>query len=237
MSQYPVTNYATPTAALNAIFTDMGWTCPTKLFADALVNIGVPVYMYSFQDPCSFAANPCYGASLSFELPFLYPALLPGFVSEFGGTTLTAGEAALSIYMREVWATFGASGSPNPPHEFTWPHYNSTVSPYVILTPPVTTLNTATHYGNGKCVFWDTVNCLPNLPGGGCTFQAETTAYSSGSGDGDGLDGGQIAGIVIGSVFGFFLIVLIIVVVGVVLFIAGRKTARPPEYKLMERDL
>ena len=156
-------------------------------------------------------------------------------MAEYGGQPFNATQQALSVFMRQSWATFIATGSPNERGSPEWPHYSPGGS-YVILsieelTPPLQGKN----FGNGNCAFWLENPCQPDLPSNTCQFN-ETFVPTSGGGDGDGLSDGAIAGIVIGSTIGAFILLLSLVVIVVLIFLKRRGTQSRGPYKLMKEE-
>jgi len=239
-AQYPYPGpYYSPTATLNAIFSDMPYRCGTKYLADQLIQNNVPTYMYSFNDLTGLSSNPCYGAAHGFELPFLFPNLMPYYVAAFGGQDFSALQSGLSNYMLTTWATFIATGSPNERGDAEWPHYNSN-APYVILDTVINPVQQGTNFGSGNCAFWQAHPCQPDLPSFTCQFNQSTNVGDGGDGgdgDGDGLSNGAIAGIVIGSTIGAFIVFLSLVVIGVLILLRGRMVpSKDKAYTLMKEE-
>jgi len=234
-AQYPASNYYSPTANLNAIFSDMPYRCGMKNMADLLIQNGVPTYMYSFIDETNLASSQCYGAAHSFELPYLFPNLVPYYVAEFGGTAFNAQQTALSVFMLQSWATFIATGNPNERGDSEWPHYGKN-APYVELSNVLNPVPQGTNFGEGNCAFWLANPCQPDAPGFTCQFNA-TYPTPTVNGDGDGLSDGAIAGIVIGSTIGAFIVVLSLVIIGILILLRRRYTQnKNAAYKLMKEE-
>jgi len=142
---YPLSSYPTPVEAVVNIFSDLIFKCPSKFMADAISLHKTPTYFYSFEHLPGFAVNEkCLGISHSFELPFVWPGLLPAFGNNY---VFTTAEQKLSTFMRTAWTTFAAKNNPTP----QWPGFDAASADYLVLNTPV---SKGQDLLPAKCEFW-----------------------------------------------------------------------------------
>jgi para-nitrobenzyl esterase len=151
-TEYPLSAYPSPAAALGAVGTDALFACPA-LQLDTLASKFVPTFAYEFIDdnapqrylpPVSFP----YGAAHASELQYLFD--LP--TAPIAGA-LTAEQQRLAAGMRHYWAHFAARGFPSSAGEPLWPGFNSHSQRILALVPPQPQVETdfaAAHH----CAFW-----------------------------------------------------------------------------------
>jgi len=156
LAQYPVNVYSSPVEALNAVFSDLVFRCPSKYLADKVSSTGVSTYMYSFTHVPAFAKDPCFGPAHAFEMAFVYPEMLPLYLHDFHGQPFTPAEKELSVFMRSAWTNMAATGVPTP----SWPKYNAESSPYLQLNIP---LANSQNFLDKQCAFWAKHPCKSNL--------------------------------------------------------------------------
>ncbi|MBB5976739.1 carboxylesterase/lipase family protein [Kribbella solani] len=115
LQHYPLSRYASPTAAWSAVTTDRIWSC-TQVATDQQAAGRVPVYAYEFADKHSPIEGPGQGAAHATELPYLF---------RLGGydVPLSATQQTLSNQMIDYWTTFARTGNPNGPNR---PHWSPT---------------------------------------------------------------------------------------------------------------
>jgi para-nitrobenzyl esterase len=149
-AEYPLTAYASPTAAFSALVGDANLACPA-LQIDQRTAQQVPTFAYEFNDetaPQLFAPANLLGpgATHGSELQYLFDlpnAPVPG--------TLNADQEALAASMRAAWANFAASGNPGSA-AVPWPAFGDGAQ-MLSLVPPQPQLETdfaARHH----CSFW-----------------------------------------------------------------------------------
>ncbi|NUU20622.1 MAG: carboxylesterase family protein [Streptomycetaceae bacterium] len=119
LARYPVSAYSSPYHALSAVLTDAGWACQTAATAD-LLRRQVPTYAYEFDDPNS---PPLVGMDIpgwdmanahSAELAYLFDFTMQG-------RAFTAEQSALAQRMKDAWAAFARTGTPNHWGLTAWP--------------------------------------------------------------------------------------------------------------------
>ncbi|MEZ4336105.1 MAG: carboxylesterase family protein [Sandaracinaceae bacterium] len=121
---YPASDYATPKAAFEALFSDIGFICPAVGFAD-LASAGEPTYAYHFTHVLNGAAG-ARGAQHGDELFFLFDGLgiVPGY-------TAVAADDAVTELMQAAWVAFARGEAPPD-----WPAYDPTSPSFRILDDP-----------------------------------------------------------------------------------------------------
>ncbi len=148
LKRYPVANFPSPRAALEAATADAFFTCTTRrvarLFTAAQKE---PVYTYFFShilenDPQERAR----GSSHTVEHPFFFPWT--------GKYQPSDGERKLQDAMALYWSRMAVTGNPNAAPNPPWPRYDPQTDAYLELaTPP--------RAGEGlkkeQCDFWDSV--------------------------------------------------------------------------------
>jgi len=144
---YPRSAYPTPIAAMVDLFSDNIFKCPSKFMADALSRHGVKSFFYAFNHLPSFSTQSCLGVAHSFELPFIFPSLLPAFTKN----PLTPQEVELSHFMRTSWSGFARDNTPNNSSGSLWPGFEPRTSDFIVLDEP---LSQGSHLLDTKCPFW-----------------------------------------------------------------------------------
>jgi len=106
--EYPVTNYATPGAALSAVTTDGGFSCSSLRDATNSAR-GNRAYFFEFDDPDA-PRRPGY-EDVSFPLGSYHTAEIQ-YVFGAAPGVFTPAQAALSRRIQRYWTTFARSGVP-----------------------------------------------------------------------------------------------------------------------------
>src|SRR5262249_19234426 len=143
LAEYPVGNFATPTAAAAAVLGDGAFVSSARRTARALASAGVPVWRYSFERVPVFSPYPNLGASHGAEIRFVFDSMMLG-------NAFTADEETLGAAIRAEWVGFARDGKPG----IDWPAYDAATDPYLEFAAGVTAkagLKTA------LCDFWDGV--------------------------------------------------------------------------------
>jgi para-nitrobenzyl esterase len=154
LSLYPASDYTSPNYALNAVRSDLYYTCVTRNFARDVSGAGRPaVWRYLFAHGYE---NDSFHQSLrafhSDELPFIFGNL----------QTLTtntpylpsSAEIALADEMMGYWARFAATGDPNGPGAVQWLTYDAGDN---ILLLDNDIANLAGGFRNPQCDFLSTL--------------------------------------------------------------------------------
>lgn len=134
---YPAADYADPTAARVAVFTDYAFACPAAEIASSLTHTG-PVYQYEFDDrhaavPDAPAPPFPLGAGHALELPYLFDVTgLPH--------PPTPAQQHLSTQMIGYWTAFVNTTNPHTPDQPDWPSHTS--NQVLTLRPDDTTTST-----------------------------------------------------------------------------------------------
>ena len=156
-AQYPLSTFPTPDLAFATAFTDVGFSCISRL-NDQLLSLNTPVYAYEFNDPdassLSLPSDPFLppGSADTTELPFLWPNLVG--TNSAARTAFTAPEGALAGEMRLAWSNFAKNGNPNGPGVTGW-------APFAILADqfhgfvPGAVGTTSGFIADHRCNFWE----------------------------------------------------------------------------------
>jgi para-nitrobenzyl esterase len=148
VAEYPIASYGNSYfQAAAAALTDGEFLCPTRKVARALATAGVATYRYDFAHSISFIV-PNLGAFHGSELLFV-------FGNPIEGVGLQAAEQPLSDLMQRYWGSMAATGDPNGAARFTWPKYDVTNEPEVVLDLTPSTVN---QYRKAQCDFWDGID-------------------------------------------------------------------------------
>jgi para-nitrobenzyl esterase len=160
LAEYPLSNYATPQLAYDAVTTDPT-ACGRSRLVDNLLSPQVPVYAYQFDDrhaPYYFPTMPGFVplAAHTIDIQFLFPGY-------HGGTLgvphpLTPQETQLSNELVAAWTNFARTGNPNRTGNSPWPRYVSKAGPYLSQNvPTLSTLTDAQFSAQHHCNLWDSI--------------------------------------------------------------------------------
>ncbi|RZS32254.1 para-nitrobenzyl esterase [Herbihabitans rhizosphaerae] len=114
---YPLKAFTTPLSALNRVFTDNDWICPSVTSNRHYARFR-PTYGFVFDDPTAPIMDG--GAPLP---PSVTPATVHGsdVPYTFDWPTATPSQRRLSDHMIRYWANFARTGDPNGPGLSYWP--------------------------------------------------------------------------------------------------------------------
>ena len=155
--QYPLSAYPTPDLAFSAAFTDVGFSCISRL-NDQLLARNALTYTFEFNDPdasdLSLPPDPFLpaGAASTTELPFLWPNLLGS--DGAARPAFDGPEQALATEMQLAWTNFAKAGDPNGSGVTAWSPFSILGDRFHSFTPGAvgtTSGFTADH----KCDFWE----------------------------------------------------------------------------------
>jgi para-nitrobenzyl esterase len=136
LAEYPASDYDLPFYALAAVLTDAGAGCAVGANAKLLVDQGVPVYRYLFDDPTSptlFGFQPegiDMSSAHSAELAYLFDFTL-------GDRPLTEEQLELAHSMQDYWAAFAWSGAPTAEGELEWPEFTIEGDEVIVFAPEI----------------------------------------------------------------------------------------------------
>jgi para-nitrobenzyl esterase len=124
---YPLSDYATPRLAVSAMYTDVIFTCATRVMARDLAAAGRRVFLYEFTRINPGARILGVRATHGFEIPYVFRNFVPPFRT-------SATDDALGLAMNAYWARFVATGSPNDAAApVAWPEYSPAQDAYLDL--------------------------------------------------------------------------------------------------------
>jgi para-nitrobenzyl esterase len=147
VAEYPVSSFnGSYQAAAAQVLTDGTFLCPTRRVARGIVATGTPVFRYDFVHVLENPPLPNLGAFHGSELVFVFGNSIAGI---FG---LQPDEQPLSTLMMSYWGAMASSGAPNATGLFSWPAYQMTTEPEIVLD---TTPSTETELEKSQCDFWD----------------------------------------------------------------------------------
>lgn len=147
VAHYPSATYGTPKDAAAAAITDAGFTCPARRMARAVTAAGVPTFRYHFAHTPTNSLVGNLGSFHSAEIPFVF-----GHASQLEPNTPTDAEAPLSKAMQGYWGRMATAGDPNGDGAVSWPKYDATTEPDLVLD---LTVSTETAFKKADCDFWD----------------------------------------------------------------------------------
>jgi para-nitrobenzyl esterase len=127
LALYPVTDYPTPKAALDALISDISFVCPTRRFVRDISKSQQKTFLYHFTYVTRAGAQLGLGAFHGSEIPFVFGNL----------TNPTLQERALSDAMMRYWVNFAKTGDPNDGALPAWPAYTLAEDPYLQLDVPI----------------------------------------------------------------------------------------------------
>jgi para-nitrobenzyl esterase len=157
VSEYPVSSYGgSYVDAASAAIVDAWVVCNTRRVARAIAASGTPAFRYDFTQVISPTLGAPHGAELLFlfDNPFCWygPCI-----------TLQSSEVPLSQAIQGYWASMASTGNPNGGGRFTWPPYDTTTEPDLVLN---VTQSTETQYEKPQCDFWDAIEWSGIADGG-----------------------------------------------------------------------
>ncbi len=151
LARYPLSNYATPGAAMAELFGDGMLACPTLWAAEHFAaHVPTFTYLFTYSDaPFVFPMPVELGAYHSAEIQYIF--------SRRTGGPFNATEQALSADLLRRWTTFAATGNPNSEGQTTWPAYGPEQS-YLRLDSPS---QAASQPKADACRFWRDLDYQP----------------------------------------------------------------------------
>lgn len=149
LAAYPVADYASPQDALVAVYSDMRFTCPTRILASSISKTqNEAVYRYYFtrraktpqgEKPAQHAIELLYVFHTLTDIPLYNPA---------------AEDLALSNAMMGYWGRFGATGDPNGNAAVPWPKYDAVKDSYLEFG---TTIQSGEGVRTAQCDAWEQI--------------------------------------------------------------------------------
>jgi para-nitrobenzyl esterase len=161
-AQYPLSAYATPQLALDAVMTDPS-AC-RSLHASQLLAGQVPVYGYEFRDqtaPFYFPPLPGF-VSLAYhtaDIQYLFPLYHGGPAPPSVIHQLNSEQQDLSDQLVAAWTNFAWTGNPNGLGNSPWPRYKGKSTSYYLSQdiPTLSIFTEAQLSAEHKCGFWQTI--------------------------------------------------------------------------------
>jgi para-nitrobenzyl esterase len=169
LAKYPLTNYATPQLAYDAVTTAP--TACRNLHVAGLLAQRVPTYAYTFNyrnAPYYFPAMPGFQplAAHTIDIQFLFPGYHGGSLGVNRDQTtgrpreLNGPETKLSNKLVSAWTNFALTGNPNRAGNSPWPQHTSIAGAQSVLdenVPSLSALTTAQTSAMYQCGFWNTI--------------------------------------------------------------------------------
>ncbi len=164
LAQYPLSAYASPQLAWDAVVSDSVDACVAR-HNNKLLASQVPLYGYSFDDrtaPSYFPKMPGFQflAYHTSDIQYLFPLYHGGPAPPSFIHPLNKKQTDLSDQLVAAWTNFAWTGNPNGLGNYPWPKFpNGTVKPaYLSQNIPVLSTYTDAQYSAlHKCDFWDTI--------------------------------------------------------------------------------
>lgn len=130
LALYPAARFSSPSAAFDALVTELAFTCPARQQARGLAK-RAKVFRYQFARATDAMAARPIGACHGCELRFVFGTLREGAAAD---------DRALSQAMIGYWTRFAATGDPNPEAPVAgtvaWPSYDPARDTYLRLDVP-----------------------------------------------------------------------------------------------------
>lgn len=149
LQMYPVSDYASPRAAMVQVMSDRNITCTARKIARQVSAVQVePVYRYHFRRILSAPERHADGAYHASELLYVF--------QHMDGVHFAANDddRAVESNLLNYWTRFAANGDPNAANMPAWSEYDPIADPYQILdvVPAGDVL-----LKDDKCSFWDSL--------------------------------------------------------------------------------
>jgi para-nitrobenzyl esterase len=114
LARYPISDYGSPRAALDALITDTIFLCPARSMTRLIAPRQQKTYVYQFTQNIAILKD--LGAFHGLELPFVFnnTFIIPG---------ATQKDLKLSKRMLSYWTNFAKTGDPNAKGLPKWPVY------------------------------------------------------------------------------------------------------------------
>ena len=140
---YPVSNFASPQAALVRAFGDVALVCDTYDSARRAAAGGAPTYLYNFARPIPLPIlQPLMlGATHGAEIAYIFGSVTPP----------EEADRMLGLAMQGYWTRFARDGDPNGENALEWPPYSDAVDQRINFDA---TISVATHFRRPECEFW-----------------------------------------------------------------------------------
>jgi para-nitrobenzyl esterase len=145
---YPAVRYPTPKAALDAVWSDYDYVCPTRRLARAYSDVEPRTWLYQFTWVTPFGTSSGLGSYHTSELEFVFGNFNRPL------TPPSPTELALSANIMTRWNSLARGLAPGS----DWPAYTSTADRHLVLEAPIRVargLNTA------GCDFFDSIDLVP----------------------------------------------------------------------------
>jgi para-nitrobenzyl esterase len=143
---YPLASYGdSPGLTLAAMLSDVAMNCPTRRAARAFAsNQPDPVYRYVYAHAFADPAVRQNGAAHGFDAMTLF--------RNFSLLKPTPADFAMAETLTSLWTSYAADGVPSAIQGVTWPRYETSTEPFLILDGD---LATSAKFRDTECNFWD----------------------------------------------------------------------------------
>lgn len=130
--RYPISEYGSPTLALDAALTDFSFLCPART-AVRLASVNQPKTFY-YQFTQTIKSVESLGSFHGLELGFVFHT-----VSNVKLATISKKENKLADKMVGYWSNFAKTGDPNDKKLPKWPAYNNSTDMNIVLNAKIKT--------------------------------------------------------------------------------------------------
>lgn len=149
LAAYPVADYASPQDALVGVYSDLRFTCPTRMLASSIAktqNEAVYRYFFTRRAKTPQGEKP---AQHGIELLYVFHSL-----TDIPLYTPAAEDLALSDAMMGYWGRLGATGDPNGNAAVPWPKYDAAKDSYLEFG---TTIQSGEGVRTAQCDAWEQI--------------------------------------------------------------------------------
>jgi para-nitrobenzyl esterase len=164
LAHYPLSAYASPQLAWDALVSDSADACTTRHINKILYS-QVPLYGYSFDDrtaPSYFPKLPgfLFLAYHTSDIQYLFPLYHGGPAPPSIIHSLNNKQQDLSDQLVAAWTNVAWTGNPNGLGNYPWPRFNNSPIKATYLSENIPVLSTYTDpqfSALHQCDFWDTI--------------------------------------------------------------------------------
>jgi para-nitrobenzyl esterase len=138
----PVTDFASPNAALQRVTGDAALVCGTHDTARRAAAAGMAVHMYNFDFPLPIPGLEFLGATHGAEIAFVF------------GSVDADAQGTVGETIRGYWTRLAKTGDPNGGAALAWPAFSAAADMRINLA---TDISVVSNFRSTECTFWRTL--------------------------------------------------------------------------------